>query len=67
MCAGAMIHARIKRVVYGADDNKAGAAGSVLNLLQADQLNHKVEVERGVLAKECSILLQQFFESKRQP
>jgi len=66
MCAGAMIHARIKRVVYGADDNRAGAAGSVLNLLQANQLNHKVEVERGLLAKECSMLLQQFFESKRQ-
>jgi tRNA(adenine34) deaminase len=65
MCAGAMIQARLSRLVYAADDPKAGAAGSVVTLLQHEQLNHRVEVEKGVLAKEAQVLLQAFFEGLR--
>ena len=65
MCAGAMIHARLKRLVYGADDPKAGAAGSVLEVLNHPALNHKMEVTRGVLASRCSDLLQSFFRARR--
>jgi tRNA(adenine34) deaminase len=65
MCAGALIHARIKRLVYGADDPKAGAVHSVLQVLNHPQLNHKVEVRNGVLAGRCAELLQTFFKSRR--
>jgi tRNA(adenine34) deaminase len=65
MCAGAMVHARIKRLVYGADDPKAGAVQSVMQLLHHAQLNHRVEVREGVLAGRCSELLQTFFKSRR--
>lgn len=65
MCAGAMVHARLKRVVYGADDPKAGAAGSVMQVLNHPQLNHKMEVCKGVLAGRSAELLQTFFRQRR--
>jgi tRNA(adenine34) deaminase len=66
MCAGALIHARVARLVYGAGDPKAGAAGSVLQVLNHPGLNHKIEVTAGVLAGKCSEILQDFFRRKRQ-
>jgi tRNA(adenine34) deaminase len=66
MCAGAMVHARIKRLVYGADDPKAGAAGSVMQVLNHPNLNHRLEVRAGVLAGRCADLLQTFFRTRRQ-
>lgn len=65
MCAGAMVYARIRRLVYGADDPKAGAVRSVMQLLNHPQLNHKVEVRSGVLAGRCAELLQTFFKKRR--
>ena len=65
MCAGAMIHARLARLVYAAADPKAGAAGSVLEVLNHPQLNHQMEVERGVLAEEAGELLRGFFRDRR--
>lgn len=65
MCAGAMVHARIKRLVYGAADPKTGATGSVFNIVQAEQLNHRLEVEGGVMEKECGELLKDFFRKRR--
>lgn len=65
MCAGAMFHARVARVVYGASDAKTGAAGSVLNLFDEARLNHHARVEGGVLAAECSALLSEFFAARR--
>ncbi|WP_455210976.1 tRNA adenosine(34) deaminase TadA [Kaarinaea lacus] len=66
MCAGALIHARVKRVVYGASDPKAGADESVFRLLQDDRFNHRIEVTGGVLAEECGQMLSQFFQAKRK-
>jgi tRNA(adenine34) deaminase len=66
MCAGALVHARLKRLVYGADDPKAGAVGSVMQVLNHPQLNHQMEVTRGVLAARCMDLLQEFFRRKRE-
>ena len=66
MCAGALVHARIARLVYGAADPKAGAAGSVLHVINHPSLNHKMEVTTGVLAEKCSAILQDFFRRKRQ-
>ena len=65
MCAGAVVHARIKRLVYGADDAKAGAVHSVLRVLNHPQLNHRLEVQGGVLAGRSAELLQTFFKSRR--
>lgn len=65
MCAGAVVHARIKRLVYGADDPKAGAVQSVMQVLNHPQLNHQVEVRSGVLAGRCAELLQTFFKNRR--
>jgi tRNA(adenine34) deaminase len=65
MCSGALILARVKRVVYGAPDPKAGAAGSVFSVLGTDLLNHRIEITAGVLAVECAALLRRFFASRR--
>jgi tRNA(adenine34) deaminase len=65
MCAGAMVHARLARLVFGARDPKAGACGSVLDVLQHAALNHSVDVSEGVLAAECGALLTNFFRGKR--
>ena len=65
MCAGAMIHARLKRLVYGADDPKAGAVHSVLQVLNHPGLNHRMEVRGGILAGKCAELLQEFFRKRR--
>jgi len=65
MCAGAIVQARVARVVFGATDPLAGAAGTVFNLLQSANLNHRADVQGGVLAEECSHLLKRFFQSKR--
>jgi len=66
MCAGAILHARIARLVYAADDPKAGACGSVLAVINHPQLNHRVEVHPGLLADECGTLLTSFFRQRRQ-
>ena len=65
MCAGAIVHTRLARVVFGASDPKAGAAGSAMNLLQFPGLNHRCEVTRGVRETECRALLQNFFVEQR--
>ncbi len=65
MCAGAMLHARLERVVFGATDPKTGVAGSVLNLFDQTQLNHQTSVVGGVLANECSQMLSSFFAQRR--
>lgn len=67
MCAGAMIHARLRRLVYGADDPKAGAVRSVVQVLNHPRLNHQMEVTSGVLAGRCADLLQTFFRARRMP
>jgi tRNA(adenine34) deaminase len=66
MCAGAMIHARIDRLVYAAPDPKAGAAGSVLEVLNHSRLNHKIQTEQGILAEDSAELLRSFFRERRQ-
>ena len=65
MCAGALVHARVRRLVYGADDPKAGAVHSVMQVLNHPGLNHKVEVHGGVLAGKCAEIMQAFFRSRR--
>lgn len=65
MCAAAMVHARVRRVVFGAFDPKAGAAGSLIDLFRLQGLNHRVDAFGGVLADECSALLSGFFEARR--
>ena len=65
MCAGAILHARVTRLVYAAPDPKAGACGSVLSVMNHPQLNHKVEVVSGLLADECGALLTNFFRTRR--
>jgi tRNA(adenine34) deaminase len=65
MCAGAMVHARLKRLVYGAKDPKAGAVESVIPFLNHPRLNHQMEIEGGVLEQQCSEILRNFFRAKR--
>lgn len=65
MCAGAMLHARISRVIFGATDPKTGVAGSVIDLFSEQRLNHHAELCGGVLAEECSALLSDFFSARR--
>ncbi|MBR4027834.1 MAG: tRNA adenosine(34) deaminase TadA [Lachnospiraceae bacterium] len=66
MCAGAIVQSRLKRVVIGSMNPKAGCAGSVLNLLQMKQFNHQVEMETGILGEECSLMLSEFFRQLRE-
>lgn len=66
MCSGAMMHARLARVVYGATDPKTGACGSVLNLFDQEKLNHHTELQGGVMAEECGQLLKDFFAMRRE-
>jgi len=65
MCAGAMVHARVSRLVYAATDQRAGAAGSIFNIVQHSALNHRVQCEGGVLAEECGGMLRAFFAARR--
>ena len=65
MCVGAMLQARISRLVFGCYDSKAGAAGSVIDLCQSRELNHRIEVNGGLFADECAELLRQFFDLRR--
>jgi tRNA(adenine34) deaminase len=66
MCSGAMMHARLARVVYGATDPKTGACGSIVNLFEQEKLNHHTELVGGVLAEECGALLREFFAERRR-
>lgn len=66
MCAGAMMHARLARVVFGAPDPKTGACGSIVNLFEQEKLNHHTDVVGGVLAEECGTLLKDFFAERRR-
>ena len=65
MCAGAMLHARVDRVVYGAPDPKTGAAGSVVDVFASKQINHQTSVNGGIMAEECGQLLKTFFKERR--
>src|SRR5690625_1068019 len=65
MCAGAIIQSRIKRVVFGAPDPKAGAAGTIINILQTEAFNHQVDITSGVLENECRLLMKSFFRQLR--
>ena len=65
MCAGAMLHARVDRIVYGASDPKTGAAGSVLDVFSLKQINHQTTVEGGIMGEECGELLRSFFKERR--
>lgn len=66
MCAGAMVLARVKELIYAADDPKAGACGSVVNLAHHRKLNHKIKVKKGILAEEAGLLIKEFFKNKRK-
>lgn len=66
MCAGALVLARVKRICFGAPDPKTGACGSVVNLIRHEKLNHRIEVQSGVLGEDCGNLLSEFFKKKRK-
>lgn len=66
MCAGAMVHSRIQRLVYGASDMKTGAAGSLMDILRHPGMNHQIDIIGGVLAEECSTMLSAFFKQRRE-
>jgi tRNA(adenine34) deaminase len=65
MCAGAMVHARVQRLVYAATDPRAGAAGTIFNIVQHPSLNHRVECEAGLMSEECATMLRAFFQGRR--
>jgi tRNA(adenine34) deaminase len=65
MCAGAMVHARVKRLVYAATDPRAGAAGTIFNVVQHPSLNHRIEYEAGLMGEECGAMLRAFFQGRR--
>lgn len=65
MCSGALVLGRVKKLVYGADDQKTGGSGSVFNIVNNKKLNHRMEVKKGVLEKDCAGLLKEFFKKKR--
>jgi tRNA(adenine34) deaminase len=65
MCAGALVHARVQQVVFGAAEPRTGAVGSVFDILQSSKLNHQVDVRGGVMAQECAALMQNFFKQRR--
>src|SRR6266568_9074278 len=65
MCAGALVHVRIRRIIFGCADLRAGAVGSIINLLQLPSLNHQCEITSGVLERECAAILQDFFRKRR--
>ena len=67
MCAGAIVHTRIRRVIFGCADVRAGAAGTVINLLQHNSLNHQCQITAGILENQCAAILQDFFRKKRNP
>jgi tRNA(adenine34) deaminase len=66
MCAGALVHARVRRVVFGCADDRAGAAGSILNVLQRPTFNHQCDILSGVLQNDCAAILQDFFKKRRK-
>ncbi len=66
MCAGAIVHARLRRVIFGCGDAKGGAAGGLINLLQMPELNHRSEITPGILADDCAALLKEFFSLRRK-
>jgi tRNA(adenine34) deaminase len=66
MCAGALVHVRMRRVIFGCPDERGGAAGGVVNLLQFPSLNHRCEITPGILQEECAGLLQTFFQARRR-
>lgn len=66
MCAGALVHTRIRRVIFGCADPVAGAAGTVMNLLQMPSLNHRCQMTSGILQKECAVILRDFFRKRRE-
>ena len=67
MCAGALVHVRIRRLIFGCADPRAGAAGSIINLLQLPSLNHRCDITLGVLQNECAAILHDFFRNRRDP
>ncbi|MBE2203775.1 MAG: nucleoside deaminase [Chthoniobacterales bacterium] len=66
MCAGALVHARLRRVIFGCGDSRGGAAGGLLNLLQMPELNHRCEITPGVLSESCAAILKDFFVARRK-
>ena len=66
MCAGALVLSRINKIVFGADDPKAGACGSIIDIARNRELNHRIEIKKGILEEECSFLLKEFFIKKRR-
>ena len=66
MCAGALVHVRMRRLIFGCADERGGAAGGTINLLQMPGLNHRCEIIRGILAEDCAVLLQNFFQARRR-
>ena len=67
MCAGALVHVRMRRVIFGCPDEKSGAAGGIINLLQMPSLNHQCDITSGVLGDDCAALLRSFFQARRKP